>query len=130
MSDIRLSLAIKPYDRVLPLINDEVKPDGIRVDYMGMPEDIPRVFYEQMKFRRYDISEMSISSFLRMRSLGWPYRMLPVFHNRSLSSYAGILIGRDSGIRQDHPQDLRGKRFEIRDYQQTLGLWVRGILQM
>ena len=129
MADIRLSFAMTAYDRVLPLINGEVKPDGITLDYAGMPGDIPRVFYDQIKFRRYDISEMSISSFLRLRPIGWPYRLLPVFHNRSFS-YTGILVRRGSGIRRDHPEDLKGKRFGIGDYQQTVGLWTRGILQM
>ena len=130
MTDIHLSFAMKPYDRVLPLINGEVKPDGIVLEYMGMPGDIPRVFYEQIKFRRYDVSEMSISSYLRMRPSGWPYGMLPVFHNRSFSSYSGILTRSGSEIRQDHPEDLKGKTFGIGDYQMTLGLWARGILQM
>lgn len=128
MADISLSFAMNPYDRVLPLLRGEVKPDGITLDYMGTPGGIPRVFYEQIKFRRYDVSEMSISSYLRLRPVGWPYRMLPVFHNRNFS-YTGIIIRRGSGIRQDHPEDLKGKRFGIGDYQQTLGLWTRGILQ-
>jgi 4,5-dihydroxyphthalate decarboxylase len=129
VADIHLSLAVKPYDRVLPLICGEVKPDGIILDYMGMPGDIPRVFYEQIKFKRYDVSEMSISSYLRMRTLGWPYRMLPVFHNRSFS-YSGMLFRLSSGIKRDQPGSLKGKRIGIGDYQQTLGLWTRGILQM
>jgi len=129
MSDIKMSIAMTPYDRVLPLINGEVKPDGIELEYAGMPGGVPRVFYEQIKFQRYDISEMSISSFLRMRSINWPYRMLPVFHNRNFS-YTFIHIRQGAGIRQGHPEDLKGKRIGIGDYQQTLGLWTRGILQM
>jgi 4,5-dihydroxyphthalate decarboxylase len=128
MSDLKLSLAITPYDRVLPLITGEVKPDGISLEYAGMPGAVPRVFYEQIKFQRYDISEMSMSSFLRMRSIGWPYRMVPVFHNRNFS-YTTIFVRLSSGIRQGHPEDLRGKRFGIRDYQQSVGLWTRGILE-
>ncbi|MFC2072563.1 hypothetical protein ACFLUU_07700 [Chloroflexota bacterium] len=129
MANITLSLAMSPYDRILPLINGEVKPDGITIDYMGTPGMIPLVFYEQIKFQRYDISEMSMSSFLRMRSTGWPYRMLPVFHNRNFT-YTNIHIRKSSGIRQDHPEDLKGKRIGIADYQMSLGLWTRGILQM
>ena len=129
MTDIRLSFAMTPYDRMLPLINGEVKPDGITLDYIGMPGAVPRVFYEQIKFQRYDVSEMSLSSFLRMRSIGWPYLMLPVFNNRNFS-YTYIHIRKNSGIRQGHPEDLKGKRFGIPDYQQTMGLWTRGILQM
>ena len=129
MAELRLSFAMTPYDRMLPLINGEVKPDGITLEYVGMPGGIPRVFYEQIKFQRYDISEMSMSSYLRMRSIGWPYRVLPVFHNRNFS-YTYIHIRNGSGIRQDHPEDLKGKRIGIGDYQQSLGLWTRGILQM
>ena len=129
MADLKLSFAMTPYDRVLPLINGEVKPDGIELEYAGMPGAVPRVFYEQIKFRRYDVSEMSMSSYLRMRSINWPYRMLPVFHNRNFS-YTFIHIRKGSGIRQGHPEDLKGKRIGIGDYQQSLGLWTRGILEM
>ena len=66
MADIRLSFAMTPYDRILPLINGEVKPDGITLEYAGMPGGVPRVFYEQIKFQRYDLSEMSMSSYLRI----------------------------------------------------------------
>ncbi len=129
MADLRLSFAISPYDRVLPLISGEVKPDGITLDYVGMPGGIPGVFYDQIKFQRYDLSEMSVSSYLRMRSFKWPYRLLPVFHNR-VFSYIYIHIRKGSGIRQGHPEDLKEKRIGIADYQQSLGLWTRGILQM
>ena len=94
-----------------------------------MPGAVPRVFYEQIKYHRYDVSEMSMSSYLRMRPLGFPYRMLPVFHNRTFS-YTNVYIRKAAGIRQDHPEDLKGKRFGIGDYQQSVGLWTRGILKL
>lgn len=128
MADLNLSFAMTPYDRMLPLIHGEVKPDGIRLDYQGMPGGVPGVFYDQLKFQRYDVSEMSFSSFLIDRAKGWPYRILPVFHNRNFS-YTNIIIRRGSGIRVDHPEDLKGKRFAIGDYQQTGGLWIRGVLK-
>lgn len=117
-----------PYDRVMPLISGEVKPAGITLDYQGMPGAVPGVFYEQIKFQRYDLSEMSFSSGLVERSKGWPYRLLPVFHNRNFS-YTNVVIRKSSGIRQDHPEDLKGKRFGVQDYQQTAALWIRGVLQ-
>lgn len=129
MPDLRLSFAITPYDRVTPLTTGELKPDGVALDYQGMPGAVPRVFYEQIKFHRYDVSEMSMSSYLRMRPLGFPYRMLPVFHNR-IFSYTNVHIRKASGVRQDHPEDLKGKRFGIGDYQQSVGLWTRGILKL
>ena len=129
MADVKLSFAMTAYDRMLPLINGEVKPDGIELEYQGMPGAVPRVFYEQIKFHRYDVSEMSMSSFLRMRPVNFPYRMLPVFHNRAFS-YTNIFIRSSSGARQDHPEDLKGKNIGIGDYQQSIGLWSRGIFEM
>ena len=128
MLDLVLSFAMTPYDRVMPLITGEVKPAGITLEYQGMPGAVPGVFYDQLKFQRYDLSEMSFSSFLVERSKGWPYRLLPVFHNRNFF-YTTIVIRKSSGIRQDHPEDLRGKRFAVGDYQQSAALWIRGVLQ-
>ena len=127
MPDLTLSFAITPYDRVMPLITGEVKPDGITLDYQGMPGQVPGVFYDQIKFGRYDLSEFSMSSFLRTRQQGLPFRMMPIFHNRQFS-YTNIYIRTDAGIRRDHPEDLKGKRIGIGDYQQSVGLWTRGSL--
>jgi 4,5-dihydroxyphthalate decarboxylase len=128
MADLHLSFAMTPYDRVLPLISGEVKPDGITLDYQGMPGGVPGVFYDQLKFGRYDLSEFSFSEFLHSRPEGLPYQMLPVFHNRSFS-YTWIIVRAESGIRVDHPEDLRGKRIGTGDFHQTAALWTRGILQ-
>ncbi len=128
MSDLHLSFAMTPYDRVMPLITGEVKPAGITLDYLGMPGAVPGVFYDQIKFQRYDLSEMSFSSFLCEKGKGFPYKLLPVFHNRNFS-YTRIVIRKSSGIRVDHPEDIRGKRFAVGDYQQTAALWIRGVLE-
>lgn len=133
MADLQLSFAITPYDRVLPLITGEVKPSGIALEYEPNPSPsraspVPRLFFEQIKYQRYDVSEMSFSSFLIERAKGWPYRALPVFHNRNFR-YTNIVVRDGSGIRQDEPGDLKGKRFSIPDYQMTMALWTRGILQ-
>ncbi|MGH2469259.1 MAG: hypothetical protein ACRDGF_04225, partial [Chloroflexota bacterium] len=131
MADIALSFAITPYDRVLPLIEGEVKPSGIALEVdqaYRRTVSVPRLFYEQMKFQRFDVSEMSFSSYLIERAKGLPYVALPVFHNRNFR-YSGIVVRTEAGIRQDHPEDLKGKRFAIPDYQMSMGLWMRGILQ-
>jgi 4,5-dihydroxyphthalate decarboxylase len=53
--------------------------------------------------------------------------MLPVFHNRNIV-YPYFTIRAASGIRQDHPEDLKGKRMALGYYEQTAALWSRGIL--
>jgi hypothetical protein len=62
------------------------------------------------------------------RAHGWPYRLLPVFHNRNFS-YTSIVIFKSSAIRQGHPEDRKGKHFAVMDYQQTAALWIRGVLK-
>ena len=126
MADLNLSFAISPYDRVEPLITGEVKPLGVNLTYTDLP--VPDIFYRQLKFHQFDVSEMSMSSFLKARAQGWPYRMLPVFHNRNFS-YTRTLVRLASGIRVDHPEDLKGKRVGIADYQMSVALWTRGILK-
>jgi 4,5-dihydroxyphthalate decarboxylase len=133
LSNISLSFAISLYDRVLPLIAGEIRPSGIVLEYEPNPSPsrtspVPRLFFEQIKYQRYDVSEMSFSSFLIERAKGWPYVALPVFHNRNFR-YAGIVVRDGSGIRQDCPEDLKGKRMSVPDYQMSMALWTRGILQ-
>jgi 4,5-dihydroxyphthalate decarboxylase len=51
---------------------------------------------------------------------------LPVFTLRGFP-HTGILVRSDRGI--DTPQDLKGKRIAVPEYQQTSALWSRGVLQ-
>src|SRR5260370_17254717 len=59
---------------------------------------------------------------------GWADGEVSVFHHRNFS-YTSIVISRASGIRQGHPEDLKGRRFGVMDYQQTAALWIRGVLK-
>jgi 4,5-dihydroxyphthalate decarboxylase len=126
MADLDLSFAMTPYDRVQPLITGELQPQGITLRYADLPS--PDIFYRQLKFSQFDVSEMSLSSFLRARAQGWGYRLLPVFHNR-IFSYTRILVRLAAGIRVNHPEDLKGKRVGVPDYQMSMALWSRGTLQ-
>ena len=124
MQDLGLSFRIGHYDRVDALITGEVKPEGITLHYEPLPG--PDVFYRQLKFSQFDVSEMSFSSFLMGRARGWSYRAIPVFHNRQFE-YTKLLIRKEAGI--EKPEDLKGKRIATGDYQQTAALWIRGQLQ-
>lgn len=122
--DLVLSFSMSPYARVMPLITGEVKPDGITLEYTPRPG--PDLFYRQLKFNQFDLSEMSFSFFLMGRAQGLPYRMLPVFHNRNFA-YTRIFVRKAAGIKT--PEDLKGKRVGNADYCQSWALWTRGQLQ-
>lgn len=126
MSDLTLTMAMTPWDRVLPFIAGEVKPQGISIEYHNVP--LPQIWSRQLLQNEFDISEMSMSFTLQAIPLGWDYRVLPVFHNRTFS-YVNTMIRVGSSIRQNHPEDLSGKRIGVVDYQMTAALWTRGILE-
>lgn len=127
MEEIHLSFAMSRYDRISALITGEVKPRGITLHYVG---DIPGpdFFYQQAKFQRFDLSEMSFSFSLIALSQGnWDYRLLPIFHNRAFAYTTHIWTHADAGI--ERPEDLKGKRIGVFDYQQSSALWTRGQLK-
>jgi 4,5-dihydroxyphthalate decarboxylase len=122
MADLELTMSLGGWELLDPVARGDVKPDGITL------ENIPHsgIFYTQLKFQRFDISEMSFSSFLMARAKGWPYRALPVFVNRQFA-WTTLLVHKQAGINE--PKDLVGKRIGTGDYQQTAALWARGALQ-
>jgi len=85
------------------------------------------LFWRQLRFADFDVSEMSFSSLIMARSKGddrWVG--LPIFTTRKFF-HAEILVRRDSGI--DRPGDLKGRRVGVPEYQQTAALWTRGVLE-
>ena len=126
MPNLKLTIAISPWDRINPLLTGEVKPEGITLEHHNIP--LQDIWSRQLQDNEFDISEMSMSFTLQAIPLGWDYRVLPVFHNRTFS-YVNTMIRLGSGIRQDHPEDMIGKRVGVIDYQMTAALWTRGILE-
>ena len=126
MPDLKLTIAISPWDRINPLLTGEVKPEGITLEHHNIP--LQDIWRRQLQDNEFDISEMSMSFTLQAIPLGWDYRVLPVFHNRTFS-YVNTMIRLGSGIRQDHPEEMIGKRVGVVDYQMTAALWTRGILE-
>jgi 4,5-dihydroxyphthalate decarboxylase len=85
------------------------------------------MFWRQLHFSEFDISEMSCSSLLMAIANGdkrWV--AIPVFTSRSFF-HTGILVRADRGI--EKAEDLKGKRVAVPEYQQTSALWSRGVLQ-
>jgi 4,5-dihydroxyphthalate decarboxylase len=111
--------------RTWPIFDGRVRPDGI--DLVPSPVHPSELFWRQLKFADFDVSEMSFSSLMMAKSQGddrWVG--LPVFTTRRFF-HAGILVRRDAGI--ERPADLKGKRVGVPEYQQTAALWTRGVLQ-
>ena len=125
MSKLRITLACGDYDRTRALVDGRVQPEGIDLNYIQLrPEEI---FWRMLRDHEFEASEMSMSSYLIARDRGEPSLIaLPVFVSR-MFRHSCIYINTKSGIRE--PKDLVGKRVGVPEYQITMALWVRGLLE-
>jgi len=126
MTDLRLTIATVPYDRVEALRYGTVKPDGIALDYQTM---IPAhdIFYAMVEREAFDVCEMSLAySLMRFARGGAPFVGVPVFPSRFFR-HGNIFVNRRAGIKT--PKDLEGRRVGIQEFRQTALIWVRGMLR-
>lgn len=124
MSTLALTFACESYDRIRALQDGRVRPEGIDLNILALP--VEETFYRQARYREFDVSEMSLSSYLVTLDLDEPpFVALPVFPSR-LFRHQSIYINAGSGITT--PADLIGKRVGVPEYQLTAVVWQRGIL--
>ncbi len=124
MSLLNLSVAIGDYDRNRPLIDGAVKIDGVDPVFMKLvPEEI---FFRAFRSQDFDICELSLSSFTLKTALGnCPYVGVPAFVSRCFR-HTSIFVRTD---RIKKPQDLKGKKVGVPEYQLTANVWARAILE-
>jgi 4,5-dihydroxyphthalate decarboxylase len=123
--NITLSAALTNNPRTWPVLDGRVRIEG--VDLVPTVLHPSEMFWRQLSFAEFDISEMSISSLLMAKSKGDErFVGIPVFTTRRFF-HTSLLVRRDAGIEQ--PADLKGKRVGVPEYQQTAALWTRGVLQ-
>lgn len=125
MSKLKLSVAIGDYDRMRPISDGSVAIDGVDPQVMLLePEEM---FFRAFRHQEFDICELSLSSYSVKTADGTcPYLAVPVFPSRAFR-HTSIFIRTDRGITR--PQDLKGKRIGIPEYQLTANVWARMILQ-
>jgi 4,5-dihydroxyphthalate decarboxylase len=125
MPEVGLTIACADYDRTRPILDGRVGVEGCRLIPVAIsPEDS---FPRAVSRAEFDVSELSVSSYLLQHSRGeCPYIAIPAFLSRSFR-HDCYYIRADSGIRQ--PKDLEGRLVGVPEYQMTLALWGRGILQ-
>lgn len=124
MAKLNLSVAMGDYDRTRALLDGTVQIDGVDPVYMTLsPEEI---FFRAFRNVEFDISELSLSSYLVKASKGEsPYVAIPVFLSRAFR-HTSIYVRKD---RIKRPEDLKGCRIGVPEYQLTAIVWARSILQ-
>ncbi len=125
MGDVPITIACGNYDRTRAIRDGRVKVEGCDVTFLPMyPEEI---FHRAFKFQEFDVSEISFSSYIRTVSAGTAaYIGVPAFVSR-IFRHSGIYVRKGAGI--EKPEDLRGKRIGVPEYQITAVVWMRGMMQ-
>ena len=125
MANLQLSLAITSNPRTWPIVDGRVNADGI--DFTKTVLGPAEMFWRQLSFAEFDVSEMSMSSLLIATARGpTPWVALPVFTTREFF-HTRTLVRADAGIAV--PADLKGKRVGVPEFQQTAAIWGRGVLE-
>ena len=124
MSKLNLSVAIGDYDRNRPLIDGAVQIDGVDPVFMKLyPEEI---FFRAFRSEEFDICECSLSSFSVKTAAGnCPYVGVPAFVSR-MFRHTSMFCRTD---RIKRPEDLKGKKIGLPEYQLTANVWARAILE-
>ncbi|MGH7347870.1 MAG: ABC transporter substrate-binding protein [Candidatus Rokuibacteriota bacterium] len=121
---LNLTLACGDYDRTRAIRTGEVKPDGVELNVITLaPEEM---FYRMARFREFDVSELSLSTYTVLRGRGEPLVAVPVFPSFSFR-HSSIFIGAAAGIVT--AKDLAGKRVGVPKYHMTAAVWIRGMLE-
>jgi 4,5-dihydroxyphthalate decarboxylase len=125
MAKLTISLACCDYDRTHALFDGRVPVEGCEV--VGVPMSPEEAFHRAFKYQEFDVTELSMSSYMNVQSRGGsPYIGIPAFVSR-LFRHSSIYVRKGAGISK--PEDLKGKTVGVPEYQMTAALWVRGILQ-
>jgi 4,5-dihydroxyphthalate decarboxylase len=121
---LNLTFACWDYDRTRALADGSVRAEGIDLTYLSLP--VEETFFRMMRGREFDASEMSLSSYVAsLHADQPPFIAIPAFPSRFFR-HSCIFVNAKSGIRK--PEDLKGKRVGVPEYQMTAPVWIRGIL--
>ena len=124
MPNLNLSVAVGHYDRTRALIDGAVQIDGVDPVFMQLvPEEI---FFRAFRAAEFDICELSMSSYTVKTAQGnCPYIAVPAFVSRAFR-HTSIYVRTD---RIKKPQDLKGRKVGVPEYQLTANVWARSFLE-
>ncbi|MFQ5936948.1 MAG: ABC transporter substrate-binding protein [Acidiferrobacterales bacterium] len=122
---LHLTLACGDYEIVRALKEGAVEPEGLELTVLTDMNSSTR-HWKMIRDREFDISELSMSSYLMAMDRGAAFTAIPVFLHRRFR-HGFIFINAGKGINE--PTHLIGKKVGLSNFQATANLWMRGILQ-
>lgn len=126
MALMQLDLACGDYDIVRPLRDGSVKAEGMEINFIAINTP-PEVHWRMGIHSEFHAAEMSLGSFVAGKARGdFPFVGIPAFVYRKFR-HSCAYVNVNSGI--DRPEDLKGKRIGVPEWQMTATVWLRGFLQ-
>jgi len=125
---LRLTMAFSNNQMVAPLKEGIVKPKNIDLEFVTIEGG--SLFFRNLKYDEFDVSEMGIPWTVRGLEMNvpgrWDWGKLPVFLSRG-TGWVNLYVNTASGI--EHPRDLKGKRICVPEYNMSVCMWLRVMLK-
>lgn len=120
-----LGCAISDYDHVRDLTEGRIQAEGIDLIPMRFP--VEEIFFRFIKFREWEVSEVSFAKYVALRSQGDDSLVaLPVFPSR-VFRHSSIYVRADGKVKR--VEDLAGGRIGVPEWAQTASIYSRGALR-
>lgn len=121
---LRLRTLLGTYPHTQALKRGQVVPSCVGLDFADV-EPVHAGFKRTVRDLEFDISELSVVTFLQAKAAGIPLVLMPaVTFSRFQQPY--LVTNAERGVLS--PADLAGKRVACRLYTATTSTWLRGIL--
>jgi 4,5-dihydroxyphthalate decarboxylase len=118
-------IACTEYDRTRAFVYHSMPIDG--ADYTCLSMNTAEIFYRMYRYAEFDACEMSLGTYATAVAQGDDrFIALPIFLSRVFRH--GNVFVRDGGA-VNRPEDLKGKRIGVSEYEATAPIWVRGFLK-
>ena len=126
MPELKLRVVTRTQGNNKALKEGIVKPRTCEFEFFEV-DPIIDAFRRMVRGLEFDVSEMSLTTYLTARAYGKRFIALPIFLVRAFH-HGAILYNIKSGIKT--PKDLEGRKVGVnRGYTVTTGVWARGVLQ-
>ncbi len=126
MPPLTIDFGCGDYDIVRPLKDGAVRAEGLEINFITINRP-PEVHWRMGMNHEFDAAEMSFGSFVAGMGKGnYPFVGIPAFVYRKFR-HSCAYVNVNAGI--EKPEDLKGRRVGIPEWQMTATVWLRGFLQ-
>ena len=126
MPELKLRTVTRTQGNNQDLKDGTVKPRTCEFEFLEV-DPLIDAFRRMVRGLEFDVSEMSLTTYVTARAFGKRFMGLPIFLVRAFH-HGAIVYNTNSGIKS--PKDLEGRKVGVnRGYTVTTGVWARGVLQ-